>query len=73
MMMLTLANIYDVPELNVGYHFYMRSDEDDSERTKLRTSKQGPKYTEQNNEAFQAEAGTVTKSDERTNLTDEAR
>ena len=27
-MMLTLANVYDVPELNIGYHFYMRSDED---------------------------------------------
>ena len=69
MMMLTLANIYDVPELNVGYHFYMRSDEDDTERTKLRSTKQGPKYTEQSNEAFQAD--TASKSDERATLTDE--
>ena len=62
MMMLTLANIYDVPELNIGYHFYMKSDEDapESERTPIRTDPQGPKYTPQVNEGYQAEGEKAT-------------
>lgn len=47
-MMLVLANIYDIPELNIGFHFYMKSDDDDSERVRLRTSSdEGVKYTKQ--------------------------
>ena len=60
-MMLTLANVYDVPELNIGYHFYMKSDEEveesktssTAERTPIRTDGQ-PKYTQQINEGYQA-------------------
>jgi len=49
MMMLILANIYEVPEFNIGYHFYLKSDEDDAERMRLRPSSEdaGPKYTKQ--------------------------
>lgn len=48
MMMLVLANIYDVPELNVGFHFYMRSDDEEQERLRLRSAdnQSGPKYTQ---------------------------
>ncbi len=35
LMMLLLATIYEVPELNIGFHFYLRSDEDDDERKQL--------------------------------------
>ena len=35
MMMLVLAHIYEIPEFNVGYYFYMRSDEDEAERKPL--------------------------------------
>lgn len=34
-MMLMLAVIYDVPELNLGYHLYLKSDEPDAERMRL--------------------------------------
>ena len=47
MMMLTLASIYDVPELNIGYHFYLKSDEDKPECSRLSESPVGPKYTEE--------------------------
>ena len=49
MMMLVLANIYDVPELNIGFHFYMRSDDEEQERLRLRSADAhaGPKYTQQ--------------------------
>ena len=47
-MMLVLANIYDIPELNIGFHFYMKSDDDDQERMRLRSSgDEGPKYSKQ--------------------------
>ena len=48
-MMLLLAVLYDIPELNLGFHFYMKSDEQEEERTKLRDSMEGPgpKYTAQ--------------------------
>ncbi|KAK3092852.1 hypothetical protein FSP39_007919 [Pinctada imbricata] len=48
-MMLLLAVLYDIPELNLGFHFYMKSDEQEDERTKLRDSidTAGPKYTAQ--------------------------
>ena len=35
-MMLLLATIYDVPELNIGFHFYLKSDEDEDERKRLK-------------------------------------
>ena len=40
-MMVFLASIYDVPELNIGFHFYLRSDEDDPERTPLHAGDKG--------------------------------
>ena len=64
--MLSLANIYDVPELNIGYHFYMRSDEDDAERVSLRSNEQVTNYTQQVNKAYQDEP---SRSDERKTLT----
>ena len=36
LMMLLLATIYDVPELNIGFHFYLKSDEDEDERKRLK-------------------------------------
>ena len=64
-MMLTLANVYDIPELNIGYHFYMRSDDEEeagpgsAERSRLRNvegNDQPPKYgAEQVNQAYQGE------------------
>ncbi len=70
-MMLLLANIYDIPELNIGYHFYMRSDQEDGERTRLNSSDAGPKYTEQVNKAYVDESGSGGRrgADERTQLT----
>ena len=64
--MLTLANIYEVPELNIGYHFYMRSDEDEGERMSLRNNEPVKKYTQQVNKAYQDES---LRSDERKTLT----
>jgi len=46
-MMLVLANVYDIPELNFGNHFYMRNDvtspdvHEDEEHRKLRASGEG--------------------------------
>lgn len=57
-MMLTLANVYDVPELNIGYHFYLKSDEaerDEQKHLRAGDSQSGPKYTPQVNEAYQGE------------------
>ena len=49
MMMLMLSVLYEIPELNIGFHFYMKSDADEEERQRLRASatSQGPKYTKQ--------------------------
>ena len=47
-MMLMLAVLYDIPELNLGFHFYLKSDGEEGERTSLRSSMEGgPKYTKQ--------------------------
>jgi len=47
MMMTMLATIYEVPELNIGFHFYLRSDDElNEERVRLNTSKQ-PRYMTQ--------------------------
>ena len=35
MMMLILAHVYEIPEFNVGYYFYMQSDDEDAERKPL--------------------------------------
>lgn len=45
-MMLVMSVMYDIPELNVGFHFYTKSDSDDEESTTLRPSiqKTGQKY-----------------------------
>ena len=63
-MMLTLANIYDVPELNIGHHFYLKSDEETDEQRHLRAgdNQTGPKYTSQVNEAYNAENNAEGKS-----------
>ena len=34
-MMLVLAHIYEIPEFNVGYYFYLGSDDNDPERKPL--------------------------------------
>lgn len=46
-MMLTLTIFYEIPELNVGLLFLMKSDEKtlDPEKVRLQPS-QGPKYTQ---------------------------
>jgi len=51
-MMLALAVVYEIPELNLGFHFYMKSDEEgDEEKVRLKDSESGgPKYTQQINE-----------------------
>lgn len=43
-MMTFLSLIYDVPELNFGYYFYLRSDDDETERIHLRSTDEIPKY-----------------------------
>ncbi|XP_014676553.1 PREDICTED: potassium channel subfamily K member 1-like [Priapulus caudatus] len=48
-MMLILAVLYDIPQLNLSLHFLMKSDEqDDSEKVHLHTAAaaSGPKYTQ---------------------------
>ena len=50
MMMLTLTVMYEVPELNLGFHFYLKSDHNqEEERAILRPADtpHGPKYTQQ--------------------------
>jgi potassium channel subfamily K protein 1 len=38
LMLLLVANIYDIPELNLGHYFYLRSDELDGEQKLLKSS-----------------------------------
>ena len=49
MMMLLLAVLYEIPELNLGFHFYMKSDDISEEEVSLRSSikKEGLQYTKQ--------------------------
>ncbi|CAE1273487.1 KCNK1 [Acanthosepion pharaonis] len=50
MMMLTLTVMYEIPELNLGFHFYLKSDHNqEEERAILRPADtpHGPKYTQQ--------------------------
>lgn len=49
MMMLILAVLYEIPELNIGFHFYLKSDADESERMRLQASAtgSGQKYSKQ--------------------------
>ncbi|XP_064603422.1 potassium channel subfamily K member 1-like [Liolophura sinensis] len=55
MMMLLLAVIYEIPELNIGFHFYLKNENEDDERMRLRASDtSGPKYTQQVNEVSNA-------------------
>ncbi|XP_078313806.1 potassium channel subfamily K member 1-like isoform X2 [Crassostrea virginica] len=58
-MMLLLAILYDIPELNLGFHFYLRSDEEEEERARLRSGGEGggPKYTKQRDEDPQKQTG----------------
>ena len=71
-MMLMLASVYDVPELNIGYHFYMRSDDEEAvasssvnsagERTQLRVTDK-PKYAAaQENAGFRSDANDADKA-----------
>lgn len=36
MMMMVLSVLYDIPELNLGFHFYLKNDNPDEEQTRLR-------------------------------------
>lgn len=58
-MMLLLAVLYDIPELNLGFHFYLKSDEEEEERARLRSGGEGsgPKYTKQRDEDPQKQTG----------------
>ncbi|XP_045177470.2 potassium channel subfamily K member 1-like isoform X4 [Mercenaria mercenaria] len=48
MMMLILAVLYEIPELNIGFHFYLKSDTDEDERMRLQSSAtSGQKYSKQ--------------------------
>lgn len=49
MMMLILAVLYEIPELNIGFHFYLKSDTDEDERMRLQSSaaSSGQKYSKQ--------------------------
>lgn len=50
MMMLTLTVMYEIPELNLGFHFYLKSDHNqEEERAILRPADtpHGPKYAQQ--------------------------
>ncbi|XP_060572561.1 potassium channel subfamily K member 1-like isoform X1 [Ruditapes philippinarum] len=48
MMMLILAVLYEIPELNIGFHFYLKSDTDEDERMRLQASAaSGQKYSKQ--------------------------
>ncbi|CAG5117725.1 unnamed protein product [Candidula unifasciata] len=54
MLLLVITVFYDIPELNLGYHFYLKSDEacrkaEDSEKTKLKSKELGTsnKYIKQ--------------------------
>ena len=51
-MLLLVANVYDVPELNLGRYFYLHTDDggsDDGERQRLQSpsdvDRQPPRYT----------------------------
>ncbi|XP_061173940.1 potassium channel subfamily K member 1-like isoform X2 [Saccostrea echinata] len=59
MMMLLLAVLYDIPELNLGFHFYLKSDEEEEERARLRSGGEssGPKYTKQRDEDTHKQSG----------------
>lgn len=35
MMMVVLSVLYDIPELNLGFHFYLKSDNQDEEKSRL--------------------------------------
>lgn len=58
-MMLLLAVLYDIPELNLGFHFYLKSDEEEEERARLRsgTESSGPKYTKQRDDDTHKQTG----------------
>lgn len=49
--MVLLAVIYDIPELNLGFHLYLKSDDEDNERMRLRSASgdtsAGQRYTRQ--------------------------
>ncbi|KAL3875052.1 hypothetical protein ACJMK2_037990 [Sinanodonta woodiana] len=58
MMMLLLAVVYEIPELNIGFHFFMRSDHEE-ERAHLHpsTHESGLKYSKQIDEDTPAVSG----------------
>jgi len=51
LMLLLVANVYDVPELNLGRYFYLHGDNDGDEEERQRlqspsdTDRQPPRYT----------------------------
>lgn len=59
LMLLMVANVYDVPELNFGQYFYMRNDPTDAEQKRLQTPGSGgeqQKYTETFNKSYQKDS-----------------
>ncbi|XP_076463913.1 potassium channel subfamily K member 6-like isoform X1 [Babylonia areolata] len=51
MMMVMLSVLYEIPELNVGFHFYLKNDNPEEERSRLRPGDPGTKYHRQPDEA----------------------
>jgi len=64
MLLLLITVFYDIPELNLGYHFYLKSDElnankESDEETKLKPAKSGntAKYTKQVDDVSSVQSG----------------
>ncbi|KAK6183583.1 hypothetical protein SNE40_011036 [Patella caerulea] len=58
MLMSVLAVVYEIPELNLGFHFYMKSDGEDEEQVNLKSSmdQTGTKYTKHKDEDIEGES-----------------
>ncbi|GFS10632.1 potassium channel subfamily K member 1 [Elysia marginata] len=62
MLLLLVTVFYDIPELNLGYHFYLKSDEKrgpDDEQTRLKptNSANGGKYSKQVDDSQSVRSG----------------
>ena len=55
MMMVVLSTLYDIPELNLGFHFYLKNDNPNEEEAALKgddsSSETGFKYRKQADDA----------------------
>jgi len=84
LMLLLVANVYDVPELNLGRYFYLRTEEGDaSERQHLHSpaadvDRQPPRYTTASDATSEQDtaSGAATKrskkADDKRRLTDDS-